>query len=231
MYKPVSTIEVRIWGKTVGAVALDPKLGYYVFEYDPRFVTTGIELAPLTMPLERAREPFVFTDLPELTFKRLPAMLADALPDDFGNSLIDAWMAGRGVAKSQITSLDRLAYMGKRGMGALEFRPARSPASVGSTALKLSRLIESARSAVHGALGSDQLAKAALAQIIQVGTSAGGARAKAAIAWNPTTNEIRSGQFDVEPGFEHWFSNLTEWGPTGNWAAPGITAASNMPIP
>jgi len=204
MYKPVSTIEVRIWGKTVGAAALDPKLGYYVFEYDPRFVTSNIELAPLTMPLEQAREPFVFTDLPELTFKRLPAMLADALPDDFGNSLIDAWMAGRGVAKSQITSLDRLAYMGKRGMGALEFRPARSPASVGSTALKLSRLIDSARSAVRGELGSDQLAKAALAQIIQVGTSAGGARAKAAIAWNPTTDEIRSGQFDVVPGFEHW---------------------------
>ena len=204
MYKPVSTIEVRIWGKTVGATALDPKLGYYVFEYDRMFIASGIDLAPLTMPLVKASEPFVFADLPELTFKRLPAMLADALPDDFGNSLIDAWMAGRGVAKSQITSLDRLAYMGKRGMGALEFKPARSPASVGSTALKLSRLIESARSAVHGKIGSDHLAKAALAQIIQVGTSAGGARAKAAIAWNPTTDEIRSGQFGVEPGFEHW---------------------------
>ena len=204
MYKPVHAIEVRIWGKTVGAVALDPKLGYYAFEYAPRFVASGIELAPLTMPLTRASEPFVFADLPELTFKRLPALLADALPDDFGNSLIDAWMAGRGVAKSQITPLDRLAYMGKRGTGALEFKPTRSPASTGTTAIKLSRLIESARSAVHGEIGSDHLAKAALAQIIQVGTSAGGARAKAAIAWNPTTDEIRSGQFDVEPGFEHW---------------------------
>ncbi|MFZ4438284.1 MAG: type II toxin-antitoxin system HipA family toxin [Syntrophales bacterium] len=204
MYKPVSAIEVRIWGKIVGAVALDPKLGYYAFEYDPGFVASGIQLAPLTMPLTQAREPFVFADLPELTFKRLPALLADALPDDFGNSLIDAWMSGRGVAKSQITPLDRLAYMGKRGTGALEFRPARSPASTGTTAIKLSRLIESARSAVHGEIGSDHLAKAALAQIIQVGTSAGGARAKAAVAWNPTTDEIRSGQFDVEPGFEHW---------------------------
>jgi serine/threonine-protein kinase HipA len=204
MYKPVSAIEVRIWGKIVGAVALDPKLGYYAFEYDPRFVTSGIELAPLTMPLAQAQEPFVFADLPELTFKRLPALLADALPDDFGNSLIDAWMSGRGVAKSQITPLDRLAYMGKRGTGALEFRPSRSPASTGTTAIKLSRLIESARSAVHGEIGSDHLAKAALAQIIRVGTSAGGARAKAAIAWNPTTDEIRSGQFDVDPGFEHW---------------------------
>lgn len=80
MYKPVSAIEVRIWGKIVGAVALDPKLGYYVFEYDPRFVASGIELAPLTMPLTRAHEPFVFADLPELTFKRLPALLPTPCP-------------------------------------------------------------------------------------------------------------------------------------------------------
>lgn len=204
MYKPVQAIEVRIWGKTVGAVALAPNLGYYAFEYDSRFVKSGIELAPLTMPLAEAREPFVFVDLPELSFKRLPAMLADALPDDFGNALIDAWMAGKGIDKARVTPLDRLAYMGKRGMGALEFKPARTPAIAGSTAIKLSRLVESARQAVHGELGSDQLAKAALAQIIQVGTSAGGARAKAAIAWNPATDEIRPGQFDVESGFEHW---------------------------
>jgi len=204
MFKPVQAIEVRIWGKTVGAVALAPNLGYYAFEYDSRFVKSGIELAPLAMPLSEAREPFVFVDLPELSFKRLPPMLADALPDDFGNALIDAWMAGKGIDKAQVTPLDRLAYMGKRGMGALEFKPARTPAIPSSTAIKLSRLVESARQAVHGELGADHLAKAALAQIIQVGTSAGGARAKAAIAWNPATDEIRAGQFDVEPGFEHW---------------------------
>lgn len=204
MYKPVQAIEVRIWGKTVGAVALAPNLGYYAFEYDSRFVKTGIELAPFTMPLSEAREPFVFVDLPELSFKRLPALLADTLPDDFGNALIDAWMAGKGIDKSQVTPLDRLAYMGRRGMGALEFKPARTPAISSSTAIKLSRLVESARQAIHGELGPDHLAKAALAQIIQVGTSAGGARAKAAIAWNPATDEIRPGQFDVEPGFEHW---------------------------
>jgi serine/threonine-protein kinase HipA len=204
MYRPVNAIEVRIWGTTVGAVALAPNLGYYAFEYDSRFVTSGIELAPLAMPLSEAREPFVFVDLPERSFNRLPAMLADALPDDFGNALIDAWMAGKGIDKAQVTPLDRLAYMGRRGMGALEFKPARTPAIAASTAIKLSRLVESARQAVHGELGSDQLAKAALAQIIQVGTSAGGARAKAAIAWNHATDEIRPGQFDVEPGFEHW---------------------------
>lgn len=204
MYKPVTVIEVRVWGKTVGAVALDPKLGYYAFEYAPRFVDSQVELAPLTMPLSAAREPFLFSDLPELTYQRLPALLADALPDDFGNSLIDAWMAREGIEKSKITALDRLAYMGKRGIGALEFKPARSSGKASSTAIKLSRLIESARSAVHGDIGADHLAKAALAQIIQMGTSAGGARAKAAIAWNPATHEIRAGQFDVAPGFEHW---------------------------
>lgn len=204
MYKPVKVVEVRVWGKTVGAVALDPKLEYYAFEYAPRFIESRIELAPLTMPLSAAREPFLFGDLPELTYQRLPALLADALPDDFGNSLIDAWMAREGLEKSKITALDRLAYMGKRGMGALEFKPARSPSKVSSSAIELSRLIDSARSAVHGDLGSDHLAKAALAQIIQMGTSAGGARAKAAIAWNPATDEIRAGQFDVAPGFEHW---------------------------
>lgn len=204
MFKPVQAIEVRIWGRTVGAVALAPNLGYYAFEYDRRFLKAGIELAPLTMPLAAGRAPFVFVDLPELSFKRLPALLADALPDDFGNALIDAWMAGKGIDKQKVTPLDRLAYMGKRGMGALEFKPARTPAMASSTAIKLSRLVESARQAVHGELGADHLTKAALAQIISVGTSAGGARAKAAIAWNPATDEIRPGQFEVEPGFEHW---------------------------
>lgn len=204
MHRPVNAIEVRIWGQTVGAVALDPRLGYYAFEFDPRFAASGIDLAPLAMPLAKAREPFVFTDLPEASFKRLPALLADALPDDFGNSLIDAWMAGKGVAKSAITPLDRLAYMGKRGMGALEFRPTRGPNVASQTAIKLSKLVDSARQAVHGEIDTDTHAKAALAQIIQVGTSAGGARAKAAIAWNPATSEIRAGQFDVEDGFEHW---------------------------
>ena len=204
MYKPVHAIEVRIWNRRVGAVALDPSLGYYAFEYDPKFAAARIELSPLHMPVAQATAPFVFTDLAELTFKRLPAMLSDALPDDFGNSLIDAWMARQGVEKRNITSLDRLAYMGRRGFGALEFRPARGTQTKTATAIKLSKLVETARLAVEGKLESDGLAKSALNQIIQMGTSAGGARAKAAIAWNPTTNEIRAGQFDVEDGFEHW---------------------------
>ena len=204
MYKPVEAIEVRVWGRRVGAVALDTRLRFYAFEYEPKFLKTGIELAPLTMPLAQAREPFVFPALPELTYKRLPALLADALPDDFGNALIDAWMATQGVGRGSITTLDRLAYMGRRGMGALEFKPVTGPTAKKSTALVLSDLVEEARRAVHGKLGSDDRARAALAQIIRVGTSAGGARAKAVVAWNPKTEEIRAGQFDVDHGFEHW---------------------------
>lgn len=204
MYKPVEVIEVRLWDTRVGAVAFDPNLAHYAFEYMPAFCGSGIEPAPLTMPARNARAPFVFPDLPELTYQRLPAMLADALPDDFGNSLIDAWMAQRGVVISQVTPLDRLAYMGKRGMGALEFKPARSPERPRHTAIVLSKLIESARCVIRGEIGDDARVQAALTQIIQVGTSAGGARAKAAIAWNPATNEIRAGQFTVDDGFEHW---------------------------
>jgi serine/threonine-protein kinase HipA len=204
VYKRVDIVEVRAWDSLVGAVALDPRLGYYAFEYAPAFIKTGIELAPLTMPLAHAQLPFIFPDLAELTYKRLPSMLADALPDDFGNHLINAWMANLGVAAGDITALDRLAYMGKRGLGALEFRPARGPTAKHATAIVLSELVESARRAVHGEFDNDPRAAAALKQILSVGTSAGGARAKATIAWNPATNEIRTGQFDVDPGFEHW---------------------------
>lgn len=203
MYKPVEKIEVFAWDEKIGAVVLDPSSGYYVFAYYPQFSKLGIELAPIRMPVSSS--PYVFAYLPEQTFKRLPALLADALPDDFGNNLIDAWMAKKGVRKEDVTSLDRLAYMGKRGMGALEFKPSRSHASASATtALKMSSLVEAARRAVSGCMQADEMAEAALNQIIQVGTSAGGARAKAAIAWNPETNEIRSGQFDVAAGFEHW---------------------------
>jgi len=202
-YKTVDAIEVRIWDKVVGAVALEPKLEYYAFEYHPDFVKTGIELAPKYMPLQAGAEPFVFPSLPELTFRRLPALLADALPDDFGNSLINAWMASKGVKVDEVTPLDRLAYMGKRGIGALEFRPTRGPKTK-PTAIDMKSLVEEARRAIRGLLDTHDLAISALQQIIQVGTSAGGARAKAAVAWNRKTDELRAGQFDADSGFEHW---------------------------
>jgi len=202
--KDVSVIEVWVWDRFVGAVTLDPSLSYYAFEYDPTWKRTGGELSPLHMSLKESRSVYVFPTLPEATYFRLPALLADALPDDFGNALIDAWMAQRGIVKSSVTVLDRLAYMGKRGIGSLEFRPARGAHKESSAPVEMKVLVEEARRLVQGTLSVDHEAKAALANIIRVGTSAGGARAKAVIAWNPATDEVRSGQFDAPPGFEHW---------------------------
>jgi len=202
--KHVAVIEVRIWGQRVGAVALDERLGYYAFAYEPAWRRSGIDLAPLTLPLGDRSATFVFPNLPDATFHHLPGMLADALPDTFGNALIDAWMAERGFTKSEVTQLDRLAYMGKRGMGALEFRPARGSHSESTAPLEMKSLVENARKLMEGDLTIGARAQAALANIIRVGTSAGGARAKAVIAWNPRTNAIRSGQFDAAEGFEPW---------------------------
>jgi len=202
--KSVAAIEVRIWEQRVGAVALDPRLGYYAFAYAPEWRRGGVELAPLTLPLHAPQDVFIFPNLPEATFNRLPGLLADALPDAFGNALIDAWMAKQGIARNEITALDRLAYMGKRGVGALEFRPEHGSHRESSAALDLKSLVEEARKLVEGNLSVDREAQAALANILRVGTSAGGARAKAVIAWNPETNAIRSGQFDAAPGFEPW---------------------------
>lgn len=198
----IPAIEVKLWGRRVGAVAPDPALGCYVFAYAKDWIATGIEPAPLTMPLGPRR--YAFPDLPEATYRGLPGLLADALPDDFGNAIVDAWMATRGIQRATITALDRLAYMGKRGMGALEFRPALRTPTAYRAALDMRALVEAARYAVHGDLSQESLATEALQNIAGVGTSAGGARAKAVVAWNPATGEIRSGQFATEPGFEHW---------------------------
>jgi serine/threonine-protein kinase HipA len=203
-YQPVSALEVRIWDQRVGAVALDPSSGYYAFQYAPAFLRSGLDLAPLAMPLARGADPFVFVDLPEATYCRLPALLADALPDRFGNALITAWMATNGVDTASITALDRLAYISTRGMGALTFRPSRGPTRGKSSAVEMASLVEAARKTVHGDLLHDDTTQAALRQIIQLGTSAGGARAKAIVALNPTTHEIRSGQFEIPQGFEAW---------------------------
>ncbi len=204
LYKSVDQIEVYLWGKYVGAVALDPKLGYYVFAYAKTFGKSGIEVAPIHMPLNSTETPYVFTDLPESTYKRLPAMLADALPDDFGNALINRYMADKGIATNQVTSLDRLAYMGQRAMGALEFKPTRGTKTQKPTALEIGELVSEARKMLKGNVEDDDHISAALRSIIEVGTSAGGARAKAVIAWNAKTKEICSGQVEAPEGFEHW---------------------------
>lgn len=204
-YIQTDIIDVICWDQKVGAIALDPSSGYYAFEYYSNYKKSKIELAPLTVPL-REEAPVVFPYLPEQTYYRLPAFVADALPDNFGNSLINAWMANNGVSVSSITSLDRLAYMGSRGMGALEFKPSVREKQTRPSALEMKTLIDTARKAVHVNLNSMESFENSpeLSQLISVGTSAGGARAKAVVGFNPNSGEFVSGQFDTSDEYEHW---------------------------
>jgi serine/threonine-protein kinase HipA len=206
-YQPADLVEVIAWGRRVGAVALDPTSGWYAFTYDGEWIRRGKELAPLHMPLRR--EPYQFPELSRATFYGLPALLADALPDAFGNALVNAWMAQQGVPRDRITALDRLAYAADRAMGALEFRPpARDTAAVVPTAVQLADLVLAARRTVRGQLSSDEMAHTALEQLIGVGTSAGGARAKAVVAFNPQTSQVRSAYGADHDGFEQWLIKL-----------------------
>ncbi len=204
-YSPVTAIEVLCWGKPVGVLALDPASGFYAFEYYPSFRDEGIELSPLALPASMPR-PVVFPHLPEQTYYRLPAFVADALPDRFGNALIDAWMADQGIARDSITPLDRLAYMGRRAMGALEFQPAARAERPSPSAIEMRSLVETARQALSVNLTGEASVKdrGALDQLISVGSSAGGARAKAVVGWNEEIGDFVSGQFDLPDGYEHW---------------------------
>jgi len=219
-YIPVDVVEVRCWGRRVGALALDTGSGYYAFEYDPSWEHSGVELAPLTMPTGGGAGPFVFPTLPVDTFVRLPALIADSLPDDFGNALTTRYLTNQGIRPDDITPLDRLAYLGERGMGALEFRPLRGPRTRKATALELSELVTAARSALAGDTDTEDGLTLALAHLIAVGTSAGGARAKVVVALDPTTGELRSGQLAADPGFEPW---LLKFDGVGNDPDLGVT--------
>ncbi len=207
-YEAVDLVEVRCWGARVGAIALDPGAGFYVFEYDQAWRDAGIELAPTTMPVGGGSPRFIFPSLPPATYYRLPSMIADSIPDDFGNALTTAYLAREGVRPENITPLDRLAYLGTRGMGALEFHPLRGPRTRKSTAIELSELVVAARSALTGDIATQAGATEAISHLIAVGTSAGGARAKAVVALNPVTGELRSGQVPTDPGFEPWLLKL-----------------------
>ena len=220
-YESVDVVEVRCWNTRVGAIARDPTSGFYVFEYEPRWVTSAVELAPIFMPTTAATGPFVFPTLPIETYSRLPAMIADALPDDFGNALTTAYLANEGIRPGDITPLDRLAYLGNRGIGALEFHPFRGPRTRKSTALELSELVVAARNALMGDIGSEDGITDALKHLIAVGTSAGGARAKAVVALNPATGELRSGQVPADPGFEQWLLKFDGVGADPDLGATG----------
>jgi serine/threonine-protein kinase HipA len=205
-FKRVELVEVSAWGKTVGAVARDPRSGYFAFEYEPSWIKRGIELSPLH--LRNTRGVFAFPNLPHHTFHGLPPMLADALPDSFGTSLLDAYLVGLGVAAKDITSLDRLGYLVSRGMGALEFAPPLGPPAQPETAYEIARLVVEGRNALAGSFGTENEATASVRDLLRIGSSAGGLRAKAIIAWNEKTGEIRGGHLDSPDGFEHWILKL-----------------------
>ena len=159
------------------------------------------------MPLNEF--PYEFPALAKNSFKGLPGLLADSLPDKFGNAVIDTWLASQGRAESSFNSVERLCYIGTRGMGALEFEPTISEYSKKEKNIEINKLVDlvnkilNQRSGLYGVLtGIDD--QEVLEDILRVGTSAGGARAKAILAWNPNTKEFRSGQIDLDPGFEHW---------------------------
>lgn len=199
--------EVRLWGKTIGAVSLQDGEEVASFEYDAEFAQSGIQIAPIVMPL--SRRVYRFPELSRPTFNGLPGLLADSLPDKFGNALIDAWLASQGRQPDSFNAVERLCYTGERGMGALEFAPAIGPKAKQTSHIEVSQLVAlTSEILTHRnnlqASFSDEGKEDALRDILRVGTSAGGARAKAVIAWNPKTNEVRSGQVKAGKGFEYW---------------------------
>ncbi len=198
--------NVFLWGKKVGAVAWNPARQIAEFEYAPSFIESGYNVSPLTLPLRRGI--FSFPGLNPDTFRGLPGLLADSLPDRFGNALIDIWLARQGRFPDDFSPVERLCYIGSRGMGALEFKPALVRQATKSAPVDVAELTNLAnrvlndRKALELHLDKDE--EQALNTILRVGTSAGGARAKALIAWNPATSEVRSGQVPSPPGFEQW---------------------------
>lgn len=199
--------EVRLWGSAIGAVSVNGPGETATFEYTSAFRHSAIEVAPLTMPL--AQPIHTFPELPRESFHGLPGMLADALPDRFGNAVIDAWLAAQGRLPGEMDAVERLCFTGTRGMGALEFRPSLGPRSQESTPVNVDALVAlasevlSSREHLQVSLADPQKEQA-LGEILRVGASAGGARAKAVIAWNSATNEVRSGQVRAPAGFEYW---------------------------
>lgn len=198
---------MNLWGSRIAAVSLEDGSDVAVFQYDPEFAASGIQVSPLVLPL--ATEPYTFPALSYESFRGLPGLLADSLPDRYGNALIDVWLARQGRTPESFNAIERLCYIGRRGMGALEFAPSRGPQETRSRDIEIDALVELAsevlahREHLSGSF-ADTTREDALRDILSVGTSAGGARAKAVIAWSPDTNAVRSGQVDAGPGFQYW---------------------------
>jgi len=209
-----------MWGTLVGAVAWDRDRGFATFEFDRPFLEKGLDLAPLEMPIAEARggdARFEFRTLPKRTFRGLPGLLADALPDRFGDRIINRWLAHQGRDPGDFSAVERLCYTGKRATGALEFSPVINEQLDKSEPVEVGELVELAQSVIDertqldASLADDPTD--AMLDIIRVGTSAGGGRPKAVIAVNDATQEVRTGQVDAPEGFAHWilkFDGVTD---------------------
>lgn len=210
--------KVKIWDTLVGAVAWDEVTGYATFEFDPKFKTLGWNLAPLQMPITATKSIYSFPSLQKKangaldTFKGLPGLLADSLPDRYGNELINLWLAQQGRAQNSMNPVEMLCFIGTRGMGALEFEPSIIQSQKKAFSIEIDSLVEiaqkmlSQKEAFTTNLQADE--EKAMMEILRVGTSAGGARPKAVIAFNERTGEVRSGQTIAPKGFEHWLLKL-----------------------
>ena len=201
----MTSVEVKLWGTTVGALYQKEGDEFASFEYAPDFARSGIEPAPVAMPV-RSGAIYRFPGLSPATFHRLPGLFADSVPDKFGNKIIDQWLVQNGRAPKSFTALERLCYTGSRGMGALEFYPVMGPDPVKSEPLEIERLralaanILDRRKKVKVRLRE----KDAFEQIVRVGTSAGGARAKVLIAYDDSTGTVLSGQVRAPEGYGYW---------------------------
>ena len=203
----MTNASVELWGKQIGAVSWLSDRGVGVFQYTPEFEFSGLEVSPLRMPWREA--PYEFPELSRKTFKGLPGMLADSLPGKFGNALINAWLAQQSRTEDSFDSVERLCYTGTRGMGALEFQPSLRGQGTENKEVDVARLVDLSnrildeRVHLHGQLHGEDDA-GAIEDILRVGTSAGGARAKAILAWNEQTGEFRSGQVKAASGYSQW---------------------------
>lgn len=214
----MNTAFVKIWGELVGAVAWEERMGYASFEYDSKFKQKNWDLSPFHLPIRDSRPEFSFPALrkkedPSLdTFRGLPGLLADVLPDRYGNELINLWLAQQGRPLNSLNPVELLCFIGTRGMGALEFEPSIFQESKRAYALEISSLVDiaqkmlSQKNAFVTRLQPDE--EKGIADILRVGTSAGGARPKAVIAYNEKTGEVKSGQTNAPVGFEHWLIKL-----------------------
>nr|WP_297768275.1 type II toxin-antitoxin system HipA family toxin [uncultured Butyrivibrio sp.] len=221
-----NTAEVYLWGTRIGIIHQDISKAYATFEYDANFISSGIELSPLRMPL--SSNIYEFPALTGEPFWGMPGLVADSLPDRFGNTVIEQWLMSLGKSLSDFTAIDRLCYTGKRGMGALEYVPASTDIKDIDDKINVKEMVKFASDILSGreSISLNANNNLTYSQLVQVGSSAGGARAKALIAWNEETNEVRSGQTQLGSGFEYWlmkFDNVSKNGDHGLEDKPEYT--------